>query len=160
MIKDEQIQILMHMHTLEKSIGELYALFAEKFPDHAELWLHLSRDEEGHAEAVRKLYQASYEGQTVFLEGNMKAEAVQSVIDYVKDVHELALAGKIAILKALTVAYDLENSLLEKKFFTHFKVKSDFVDVLQTLQRETQKHARMAKTEIDTLPKTSAPQKI
>ena len=73
MLQDQQIQILMRMHELEKSIGELYSLFSEKFPECGKLWIALSRDEQGHAEAMRKLYQVSYEGQAVFEEENINS---------------------------------------------------------------------------------------
>jgi hypothetical protein len=155
MLKDEQIKVLMGMYDLEKSIGELYALFSEKFPEHGGLWNQLSREERGHAEAVRKLYQVSYEGQSIFKECSIKVEAVRSVIDHVKTTHDLATRGKVSALKALTTTYDLENSLLEKTIFTHFKVTAQYADVLETLHRETQKHALMAKREMEALPQSA-----
>jgi len=159
MLKDRQIQILMAMHTLEKSIGELYSLFAEKFPGHSDLWKRLSEDEQGHAEAVRKLYQISYDGQSVFAEENIKPEAVQSIIDYVKEIHASATLGKLSAQKALGITYDLENSLLEKTIFQHFKATSQFVNILQVLRKQTKEHAVMTKTEMETSPQADMQRK-
>jgi len=149
MLEDKQIQILMSMHELEKSMGDLYSLFLDKFPDSGELWKLLSREEQGHAKAIQTLYQASYDGKTVFEEGSIKAEAVQSVIDYVKEIRDQTMRGKLPLIRALTITYDLENSMLEKTVFEHFKGTSEFIGMMQTLRRETQKHALLAKKEID-----------
>jgi len=149
MLQEQQIQVLMRMHELEKSIGELYALFSGKFPEYSELWDHLSREEQNHAESVRKLYQESYKGMVVFDEGNIKPEGVQSVIDYVKEVGCSAERGHMTALKALEVTHDLESSVLDRSIFSHFKVAIQFIDVIQALRRETQMHAVMAKEVLD-----------
>jgi len=42
---DKQIQILMLLHELEKNKGELYLLFAAKFPERSVFWTLISREE-------------------------------------------------------------------------------------------------------------------
>jgi len=153
MLMQQQILVLMRMHELEKSLGELYALFSEKFPEYSKLWDHLGREEQNHAEAVRKLYQESYKGEVVFEEGNIKAEGVQSVIDYVKETSSLTTRGQLSAVKALSITYDIEGSVLDKTIFKHFRVTPQFVDTIRMLQQETQGHAQMAKDELDKVPR-------
>jgi hypothetical protein len=149
MLNSKQTRVVIQLHELEKNIGKLYALFAEKYPDQRELWMRLSQEEEGHAEALHKLYDASLEGRAVFEEGKISHEGVQLVIEHVRTVYRCAMQGKISALKALSIGYDLENSLLEKAVFQCFKVTSEFADMLQTLRGETQKHALLTKNEIN-----------
>ncbi len=152
MLKEEQVHVLTLMHELEKNLGILYTLFSEKFPNYSKLWDHLSREEQKHAEEVRKLYQNSYNGQVIFEKGDIKAEHVQSIIDYIKNVNDIAMRGQLTAQKALSITYDFESSVLDKSLFNHFEVALPFVNVIEGLRTESQKHALMAKEELDKFP--------
>jgi hypothetical protein len=61
MLKDYQMKILLSLHDLEKTIlektiGDLYKIFAKLFPEHNTLWDTLIKEEQEHAEAVQNLY--------------------------------------------------------------------------------------------------------
>ena len=149
MLQEHQIKILMLSYELEKTLHELYLLFSEKFSDHNNLWDPLIKEEEAHAEAVRKLYQLSYDGKCVFDEGKIKPAALQSIIDYLKNIIETARQGKLDACKAITFTVDVENSLLEKDIFRHFKVSPQFSGMLQALHEGTRSHAQLAKKELE-----------
>ena len=149
MLKDNQIKILMLVHELEKTLGEIYGLFAEKFPEYNTLWQTLIQDELSHAEAVRKLYQLTYERKSAFHEGILKVEGVQSIIDYVKGVCEAAKLGKLTALQALKTAHDIEKSLIERNIFRHFKVTPQFAEMLKYLHDGAQHHIELTKNALD-----------
>jgi len=149
MLKDNQIKILMLVHELEKTLAEIYELFAEKFPEHTTLWQTLIKEEQEHAEAVRKLYKLTYERQASFAEGIIKVEGVQSIIDYAKSVGEAAKLGKFTALQALTKAHEIEKSLIEREIFGHFRVSSQFTDMLRYLHDGSQNHVQLTKNELD-----------
>jgi hypothetical protein len=149
MLQDYQIKILMLMHDLEKTMGETYEVFSDKYPEHDNLWKKLINDEKAHAEAIRRLYKLIYEGHALFDEGTIKTYAVQSVLDYVKGVHDDAISGKYTAQQALALTYDIEKSLLEKDIFKHFDVAPEFAEVLKVLDNGTQTHINISKRELD-----------
>jgi len=146
---DYQIKILMLFHELEKALGDMYMLFAERFPEHNNLWHRLIKEEQEHAEAVQKLYQLTYQGQALFDEGIIKAEGVQTIIDYVKDACAAEKPGSITALQALTTAHDLEKSLIAKSIFSHFRVSPQFADMLRYLREGSLSHIDLTKNELD-----------
>jgi hypothetical protein len=143
MLKDEQIKLLMLLYEVEKVLGDIYVVFSEQFPSHNDLWEVLIREEHGHAEAVRELYKLCYEGKSVVSEAAFNPQAVQSIIDYSKDILQNAKKKKYPIDKALSITYDLERSLVEKDVFKHFKVAPEYKDRLMVLHTETQRHIAM-----------------
>ncbi|TAN40414.1 MAG: hypothetical protein EPN25_07685 [Nitrospirae bacterium] len=149
MLKDHQIKTLMLMHELEVSLGKVYEVFSEKFPEHNDLWETLIKEEQEHADAARQLYQLTYEGQSVFDEGGIKAEAIQSIIDYLKGVNDAALRGNYSPMKALSITCEIENTLVEKDFFSHFKVSPQYAGMLRTMDEGSKSHARLARKKLD-----------
>ena len=153
MLQDYQIKIVMLMNELENSLAELYEAFAERFPEHNNLWQVLINEEREHAEAVRTLYKLTYEGESLFDEGRIKPAAIESIIEHVKDACGLAKQGKYTAVLALNVTYDLESSLIAKDIFNHFEVSEQFSEMLQKLQKGSESHVRLAKNQLDKIKK-------
>jgi rubrerythrin len=151
MLKDQQIKTLMLACELEKSLADLYVLFGERHPDLKDLWALLIREEHGHAEAIRRLYQMTYEGRCSFDEGSIKPDAIQSIIDYVKETIEAARRGQFSAVRTVSIVYDLEKSLIEKDIFSHFRVSPAYAETLQLLQAQTMRHIELAKSALDQL---------
>jgi rubrerythrin len=143
MLKDHQIKILMLAHDVEKTLSEIYTLFAGHFPEHRDLWDVLIREEHEHADAVRKLYQLTYEDKSTFDEGKIKVEGIQSIIDYLEGIREAARQGKFAATRALAIACDIERSLIERDFYSHFTVSPQYSDILQILVNGAKTHAKL-----------------
>lgn len=118
MLQDYQIKTLMLVHELEKTIGEIYEVFAERLPEHKTLWNRLAKEEQEHAEAVRQLYRLTYEEQVLFDQGSLKTEAVQSIVDYLKRIYDAAKRGKFTATEAVSITYDTEKSLILRRVFS------------------------------------------
>jgi|WetSurMetagenome_2_1015567.scaffolds.fasta_scaffold00081_27 hypothetical protein len=153
MLPDYQIKILMLMHELENTLGDLYTLFAERVPEHSDLWNTLTKEELEHAEAVRTLYKLTYEGESYFEEDKIKPEAIQSIIDRVKDACDRAKQEMFTAEQALTLTYDLESSLIAKNTFRCFDVSPKFDRMLEHLRGDSEHHAQLAKYELDKIRK-------
>ena len=150
----------MLFNELEKALGDMYELFAERFPEHNDLWQTLIKEEREHAEAVQKLYQLTYQREALFDEGIIKAEGVQSIIDYVRDTCNIARLGKYSAMQALTTAHDLEKSLIAKSIFSHFKVSPQFADMLRYLREGSQNHIELTKNELNKIQKEHKKKKV
>ena len=137
------------MHNLETAIGELYSIFSEKIPECRSFFAALSTDETSHSESLSTLYRASYEGHTVFNDGNIHPLAIQSFTNYVNARTEEARSGRIHARKALAISLDIEKSLLERTIFEHFTVSADYLPFVNTLRIEIVKHVEMIKKMAD-----------
>jgi rubrerythrin len=149
MLEEGQIKILMRMHELEQSLAELYALFAEKFPAHRELFLALVKEEHEHAEAVQKLYRLTYSNDAAFSEGSTRLAAIESILEYVKKNDEIARRDNMTAEHALELSRDIEKSMIAKNIFQHFKVRLEFSNLLRYLRDSSEEHAKMVQAEID-----------
>jgi len=54
-MKEKEKDIIMKMEMLERVIGQLYKIYAKKFPPDYSFWIQLSREEEEHAKVVKEL---------------------------------------------------------------------------------------------------------
>ena len=148
MIEDHQIKTLMLLHELEEALGNMYVTFSRQYPEHNVLWNRLIAEEQKHAEAVRSLYRLTYEGRVLFDEGAIKHAAVQSIIDYIKNITESAHQKKYSEKQILSHSLDIEKSLIERKLFDHFKVSSELADVLSALQEGSESHGSLVEKEL------------
>jgi hypothetical protein len=120
MLKDYQEKIIELLGQLELDMSRLYKLFAGKFPKYKDLWLMMSQQEIVHSEHVKKLHSFAQQNRIIFDEKMTKTYTVKTVLDVIKDVHTKAEANKLTLLNALSMSRDLEESLIEKKFFDYF----------------------------------------
>ena len=149
MLEEQQIKTLMRMHELEQSLAEMYALFAEKFPEHRELWLTLVKEEHEHAEAVQKLYGLTYKKDASFSEGSTRLSAIEAIIEYVKKTCEIGRYDGLTSEQALELSRDIEKSMIAKNIFNHFKVRLEFVNLLNHLRTSSDQHAQLVQEEIE-----------
>jgi len=151
MPKDYQMKILLSLHDLERTIGDLYKIFAKLFPEHNTLWDTLIKEEHEHAAAVQKLFKLTNEGQVSFDEGTFKPAGVQWFLDYLKEISDAANHGKYNKKQAVSIALDIEKSLIEKDIFKHFKGSPEFADLLRTLQEGSEAHVSLVAKELATI---------
>jgi rubrerythrin len=151
MLKDDQIKGLMLACELERGLAELYEAFAARLPELNGLWELLIKEERWHADAIRRLYQLTYEGKCAFDQGSVKCDAIQSIVDYIRETTAAARQGRFTALRAAAVVCDLEKSLIERDIFAHFKVSPAYADILRLLQEGTRKHIELAQGALDAL---------
>jgi hypothetical protein len=149
MLEEKQIKILMTMHELEQSLAEMYALFAEKFPEHRELFMTLVKEEHEHAEAVQKLYGLTYKKEASFSEGSTRLAAIEAIIEYVKKTCEIGRHDGLTSEQALELSRDIEKSLIAKNIFNHFRVRPEYSAMLNYLRSGSEHHVQLVHGEIE-----------
>lgn len=129
------------MRKQELLVGELYNIFAEKFPEHAGFWSKLFQEEHVHAYWLETLSLHSSSGKVYFNEGRFDLAPINEMIDHVNGLIEKAKEG-MSLIEALAAANDIEQGMIEKKFFEVFKGDSaEFEKTLAQLKKETAEHA-------------------
>ena len=129
-----QLKVIKLLAEHEKVIGQLYKEYARKFPEQKNFWSKIAREEIEHASWIFKLRSKIEEGSLYFKEGRFKMEAIKTSLGYLKSQITEVQNNKISAKNALSVARDIENGLIEKKFFEVFEpdcreIKQVFLDL-------------------------------
>ena len=140
----------------EEYVGRLYKEYAEIFPILREFWIGLALEEANHASWLKKLNASISSGSIFIAEGRFNIFAIQTFMDYL--VAELARVQKngVSLIEALSITSDIEQSLIESKYFEVFKTDSaEIQHILKKIRDETLAHRNKAKDELEKYKKTT-----
>jgi len=125
----------------ERLLSGLYKIFSANFPDHKNFWLDLSADEARHATWLEQLSEALQKGQTFLDQGKINPQALKTFIDHLKSNVRMAEQRRFTLVRAVSLALDLERSLIEKNAFVRFDSDSKYNKaIIQKLISETKAH--------------------
>jgi len=140
-LNPNQEKIIQQLVAQERLLSKLYTIFAEQFPNYADFWAKLSKEEENHAKLIEKLRQAEQKGLVFFDESKINIYSLKTFIDKLEKTVKKAEKGEFTLLSAFAHAVDYESALIEKNVFTHFVPANTKVkNTLKILQSETFKH--------------------
>ncbi len=140
-LKENQIKTIEVLASHEEAIGELYRKYSSKFPDYEQFWLGLAEEEVLHTKWIRELRDDIEEGTVFFNEGRFNIVGVQTSLNYIKKQIVDSENQEISLPFALFLALDIENALLERKYFEIFEGDSvGLKHVLQDLAEATELH--------------------
>jgi hypothetical protein len=145
-VEPYQEKIIQQMVTQEKLLSKMYALFAQQFPEYAEFWGRLSKEEESHSKLIEKLWEAEDKGLVSFEEGKIKTYTLELLVGRLQELVEKAEKGDFTLPAAFAHAVDYETALIEKNIFTHFDSSNEKIKRrLKMLQDETLDHVERIK---------------
>ncbi len=131
---------------MELDISNLYKLFAEKFPSHRHFWEELSTDETQHAAYIKKLSTYIMQGLIFLDEKKTKTFTIKFIIDGIKSTYAKTKANELTIINALAYSLNLEDSIIENKFYEYLSTHGQNITfLLSQIKRETTEHARKVK---------------
>jgi hypothetical protein len=144
---ERQLAVLDKMAELETSVGKLYEAYAALYPDFREFWAGMVIEEKQHAVWVLELRSRVEKGAAKFSENRFNINAIQSYISYLKD--ELEKASGRTVVNALSIAEYIEDSLIERDYFTIVEGDSDELkETLKKLADATHSHNRQVREAI------------
>lgn len=118
---DKKEGILEALAANEEKISSLYAVYADAYPDYYNFWFMLSSDEVSHASWLRSLDASWKKGTLAVDEKRFALAAVKTFGEYLDEKIKEARGTKYLMDKALNIAFDIENALIEKGWFTMFE---------------------------------------
>jgi hypothetical protein len=147
---------LMARH--EEIIGALYVEYARMFPDYADFWEMLACEEQGHATLIRELFTLAEDGTIIFSDSRFNVKAIETSIRFINTLIAEAANEVIEPLRAFSLAFDLENSMLEKSFLDIYESDDQEIRrVLQILQDGTTQHRKMIGEKLEQVKKGMPP---
>ncbi|MBM3255431.1 MAG: hypothetical protein FJZ08_03945 [Candidatus Omnitrophica bacterium] len=136
---EDQLAVLEGLAKNEEAVALLYETYSRQFQNTKEFWEQLALEEIAHAAAIRSLHPLIKSGAIGFDQDRFNMQAIGFFHNYVGELINKA-QGK-DLVWALSVAMDLEESLIERKFFTVFKTDSQQLKyILNKLAEDTQRH--------------------
>lgn len=139
---NNQEDILELLAGNEETIGRLYTKYSQRFHEMEDLWNGLADDERNHAIWIRNLKEKTKNRESYVNPERFKPAAVKTFIAHTeKEIIEASKPG-YQLINALSIAFFLEDSLIEKKYFEVISTDSaDLKNLLQKLESATRKHA-------------------
>lgn len=144
-LKPYQEKIITLMLKQETLLGNLYQIFAQKFPEHEKLWHKLAKEEQKHAGWLEQLRVASEKKVVLFNEGRIKTYTLETFVQNLKEKIKRAEEDGFDVRQALVCTIDLERCLIEKNVFSHFEGLTEKAsNTMKFLAKETMEHQELA----------------
>jgi len=125
----------------EEAIAGLYSQFAEAFPDYLDFWNRMAKDEIDHAAWVREYRKLVEQGKSEVNRGRFRVKAIETSIRYINGYGQQARRNELSILNAVSLAVDIENALIDRKFLEIYETDDeDLKSVLNALIEATKSH--------------------
>jgi len=141
----QMLKVMEDMADLEMALASLYQTCSETFPEDTHFWTAIKHQEEGHADSLRKiaaLVAASPQEFTV--DRTFNATAVKTIKNGVVMHIDALKRGEIPRAKMMTIARDIEGSLIEAKYSQLVKTSNvQFMDVISRIDNETSAHKNL-----------------
>jgi len=141
-VAKSQGQIIGQLASCEIAIGKLYGRYGEKFPNMREFWLSLADQEKAHASLLLGLQAALPQTQLLFNLDRFTTFRIAATLRYIEGRMSCAESRNVPLPEALSVAVNLENTLIEAHFYDIVKCDApEFKYVASRLAADTQRHA-------------------
>lgn len=133
--KDRILSILDTLRQLEAAMARYYLSCSEAWGEQSAFWMALAVEEERHEKIIDDLSRIIALHPEQFEEGlTIEPSAVESFIASIQEKTSDVLGGKSSINQALSFALNMEESILEGRFFETVKSNDEsfsrLVDVL------------------------------
>jgi rubrerythrin len=145
-----QSAILEALATNEETLSVLYNKYSLQFVAYRKFWSNLSAKEISHANIIRGFYAKIRDGQAYFEHDRFNLKAINYFTNYLNDA--IRQSEQKDMLNALSIALDIERSLIERKFFTVLKADSKLLkSLLKRLADDTKQHRLLIEKELSKL---------
>ncbi len=139
----DMTQLIEEIHRHELNLAKMYAAFARSHPDHSKFWSQLAREESMHAKWIKSLGRHYKEGRLNLSAFKLNPQALKTSIAYIEKQTEESKKGNLSLLNAVSIALDIEKSLIDNKFFEIFDLDGSKHDRIRSgLEKETAMHRR------------------
>jgi hypothetical protein len=125
----------------EHAISRLYRALAERLPDSANFWRHLSREEMTHGKLLCELKEEVKLGNAQLASDRFPAKVIMTSLASLEPRTRSWTMFGVAAPDAFSYAYMLETSFIERDFFVPLEGDSSCtVQVLDDLREYTEDH--------------------
>ena len=138
---DDFENILKIAKVHEIKLKEMYEAFSVRFPEDADFWSKIAKEEEIHAHWISNILKLYMRGEVQSKSTTLKIQAIKSAIDYIDSIIVRCGKNEVTRLQAFGLAHDAEKGMIENKTFKSFNFMSGkYKDIGYRLEEATLKH--------------------
>ncbi len=138
--QEYQLEIVDMMAKNEVKLSELYAKYAHAYPTRKEFWNELAREEVSHGAWISTLKKRIEDGSVKFSSERFNVDLNNDFYRHVQQ-EELKISENTPLIEALKTSGEIEEMMLEKKFFEVFQGDAPELEVLLlALEYSTKNH--------------------
>jgi len=136
------ITVLELMAETELAIAELYNTCAHVCQEDAEFWSSIAQEEKKHADNIHRIKELILQKPECFQKGRaFNPVAIKTTISYIKNNIQRIKEGAIDKNKALFIARDIEQSLMEQKYGEIVKADDlEYRKLIEEILSQTSSH--------------------
>lgn len=105
----------------EEMLSQLYRAFSETIPEQHDFWSLMAGDEDSRTNLMRNLESEVAHQRAEFNNQNFNPISVRRALDYIKNQADTVRIKPIPPITALTIALDIEKSVVYNRIFESFK---------------------------------------
>ena len=137
----DQLETIGLMAAHEAAMADFYSAYAARFPDSAHLFTSLATAERDHARRIADFTGGVRAGTVRIKPGRFPYAALLNSLELVREQVSEAQKPELTLVKALSVAHDLESGLIESRYFEVVEGDSpELRSLLQLLAEEIEEH--------------------
>lgn len=138
----DQLETIGLMAAHESAIADLYEAYAQKFPEQAEFFHSLVAEEREHARSIVGFAEKARSGAARVNPDRFSSREILTSLDNVRQqLREAERRRDIPLVEILSACADLEDSLLERRYFEILEGDgAELRQLLETLAGETEAH--------------------
>jgi hypothetical protein len=138
-----QLEIIEQMAKNEIKLSELYAQYAHSFATRKDFWNEIAREEVSHGAWISTLKKRVEEGSVKFGSDRFNIDLLNDFYKYIQ-AEELKVKEGMPLIGALVASREIEETMLEKKFFEVFHGDAPELEILLlALEYSTKNHREM-----------------
>jgi hypothetical protein len=139
------LPVMHEMTKLERALAELYRACGERFAEDQEFWTAIEQQEEIHAQVIERLAEVISAHPDQFRVGRQfKATAVRTIMSGIANYTEQVQRGQLPKQRAVFVARDIENSLLEASYSSIVSTDNvEFRQAMDLIAKDTLAHRNL-----------------
>jgi len=133
----------------------MYNQFAKSHPDYTQFWSRLADEEVRHAKLIESLGDHYRAGHIGLSELKLNPQALKTSITHLEKQTQASKNGDLSLLNAVSIAIDIEKSMIDKKFFAIFDLGgAKQARIRSGLEKETLTHRQKLENLFSKLNKT------
>lgn len=153
---DKIIQTLESMRQYELILSDFYKQCAETWSDHESLWLTLANAEIKHAENIQKMQEIIKKKSGSFTSGRpFNPVGINTAIAGIKEYTQKVGTKTLSYERALIIARDIENSVLESRYGEIVNTNDlEYKTLMKTILSQTAEHKKIIEEKIKEIKKS------
>lgn len=138
------LEIAKKLIECELAISKLYSTCVEYFPEQSSFWNGLAQEEIKHGNTIEELL-SQVDGKMLKLnKTRFNIRPLEISIEHVESIIDRIELGELDLIKVLSLALDIEQSVIESKYYEIFEGGTrEYSDRLKQVRNESRGHAML-----------------